>query len=280
MAPSGIGSSVRSLSLRVLVASTVCAVAALSPFLPGGPAAAGAQVERGARDVSGYSLSFNGADAYVSSADSPSLRIEKANAFTVAFWVYLRRIDNNALPRFWEKGGAFLCVMGDTSNPRFGTIGLEVANASGTGNANGGASEFWGKTRLQLDQLVLRGGDVRRQPVLVPGSDLPRWQPREDDEHLPVVGPSRLHRGQDLVHRPACERSLARPRRTTRFHARLPGCAQRSADPAALSRRRLRTVVALTGSSTRARARSLPTTPGTTTTARSRTPSSRHASRS
>ena len=151
MAPSGIGSSVRSLSLRALVASTVCAGAALSPFLPGGPAAAGAQVERGARDVSGYSLSFNGADAYVSSADSPTLRIEKANAFTVAFWVYLRRIDNNALPRFWEKGGAFLCVMGDTSNPRFGTIGLEVANASGTGNANGGASEFWGKTRLQLD---------------------------------------------------------------------------------------------------------------------------------
>ena len=152
MAPSGIGSSVRSLSLRVLVASMVCAVAALSPFLPGGPAAASAQVERGAHKVAGYSLSFNGADAYVSSADSPSLRIERANAFTVAFWVYLRRIDNNALPRFWEKGGAFLCVMGDTSNPRFGTIGLEVANASGTGNANGGASEFWGKTRLHLDQ--------------------------------------------------------------------------------------------------------------------------------
>jgi hypothetical protein len=39
--------------------------------------------------------------------------------------------------------------MGDRSNPRFGEIGLEVANASGDGNANGGASEFWSKTRLQ-----------------------------------------------------------------------------------------------------------------------------------
>jgi len=122
----------------------------LNAFLPGGTLTASAQVERGAPTMSGYSLSFDGADAFVASVDSPSLRIEKTNAFTVALWVYLRRDDNNALPRFWEKGGDFLCVMGDTSNPRFGTIGLEVANASGSGNANGGASEFWGKTRLEL----------------------------------------------------------------------------------------------------------------------------------
>jgi Concanavalin A-like lectin/glucanases superfamily len=85
----------------------------------------------------------------VTAEDSPSLRIEAANAFTVTFWTYLRQIDNNVLPRFWEKGGDFLCVMGDRSNSRYGTIGLEVANASGGGNVNGGVSEFWGKTRLQ-----------------------------------------------------------------------------------------------------------------------------------
>ena len=131
------------------MAFLVAVTAALSPLLAGGPAAASAWDGRAAHTSSGYSLSFGGT-AYVTSADSPSLRFEKANAFTVAFWAYLRQIDNNLLPRFWEKGGAFLCVMGDTSNPRFGTVGLEVANASGTGNANGGASEFWGKTRVQL----------------------------------------------------------------------------------------------------------------------------------
>jgi hypothetical protein len=132
------------------VAFLAAVTAALCPLLPGGPAAASTRGGRAAHTWSGYSLSFDGTGAYVRSADSPSLHIEKANAFTVTFWTYLRRIDNNVLPRFWEKGGDFLCVMGDTSNPRFGTIGLEVANASGTGNANGGASEFWGKTRLQL----------------------------------------------------------------------------------------------------------------------------------
>jgi hypothetical protein len=128
----------------------VAATAALSPFLSGSPAAAGARARRAAQSTTNFSLSFDGVAAYAKAPDSPSLRLERTNAFTVAFWAYLRQVANNALPRFWEKGGDFLCVMGDTSNPRFGTIGLEVANASGTGNTNGGASEFWGSTRLQL----------------------------------------------------------------------------------------------------------------------------------
>lgn len=133
---------------RLVVGLLVLAAASVSPLLPGGLAAR-ARGEASAHARSGYSLSLDGSDSSVTAADSPSLRIETANAFTVAFWAKLRRIDNNALPRFWEKGGDFLCVMGDGSNPRYRTIGLEVANSSGSGNANGGVSEFWGSTRLQ-----------------------------------------------------------------------------------------------------------------------------------
>jgi hypothetical protein len=135
-------------SPRLVVAVLTIVAAVASPLLPDGLAARARGDGAGAA-LSGYSLSFDGSDSSVIAADAPSLRIESANAFTVAFWTSLRQIDNNVLPRFWEKGGNFLCVMGDTSNPRYETIGLEVANASGGGNANGGVSEFWGKTRLQ-----------------------------------------------------------------------------------------------------------------------------------
>lgn len=101
------------------------------------------------RETSGYSLSLNGTSAYVSASDSRSLQLERTGAFTVALHVFLRSTTNNPLPRFWEKGPQFLCVMGDTSNARAGEIGLEVQNASGGGNANGGATEFWGSTRLK-----------------------------------------------------------------------------------------------------------------------------------
>jgi hypothetical protein len=99
----------------------------------------------------GYSLSFPGTDGGVTVQDSTSLQLDRKNAFTVAFWTYLRRSDNNPLPRFWEKNPHYLCVMGDPSNPQFGKVGLEVANASGTGNRNGGVTEFWGSTRLQTN---------------------------------------------------------------------------------------------------------------------------------
>jgi len=101
------------------------------------------------REASGYSLSLNGSGAYVSAPDSRSLELERTGAFTVALRVFLRSTTNNLLPRFWEKGPQYLCVMGDTSNARVGEIGLEVQNASGGGNSNGGATEFWGSTRLK-----------------------------------------------------------------------------------------------------------------------------------
>jgi hypothetical protein len=131
---------------RLVVGLLMLVAAAASPLAG---LAARARGDGADRSRSGYSLSFNGSDSSVAAPDASGLRIETANAFTVTFWTYLRQLDNNVLPRFWEKGGDFLCVMGDTSNPRYGTIGLEVANASGGGNANGGVSEFWGRTRLQ-----------------------------------------------------------------------------------------------------------------------------------
>ena len=105
-----------------------------------------------ARDASVYSLSLNGSDAYMSAPDSRSLQLERTGAFTVALRVLLRTTAANLLPRFWEKAPQYLCVMGDTTNPRVGEIGLEVQNASGGGNSNGGATEFWGSTRLQRDR--------------------------------------------------------------------------------------------------------------------------------
>src|SRR5713226_3180468 len=71
---------------RPFVAFLAAVTAALCPLLPGGPAAASARRGRAAHTWSGYSLSFDGTGAYVRSADSPSLHIEKANAFTVTFW--------------------------------------------------------------------------------------------------------------------------------------------------------------------------------------------------
>jgi hypothetical protein len=114
-------------------------------------AAAGGSFDRPGGVRSAYALSFDGSDSSVTANDSPSLQIERANAFTVAFWAYARQFDNNPLPRFWEKNPQYLCIMGDRTNPMFGRVGLEVQNASGTGNTNGGATEFWGSTKLQTN---------------------------------------------------------------------------------------------------------------------------------
>jgi hypothetical protein len=101
---------------------------------------------------SDYAVTLNGADSYVRAPDTPSLRIEEDNAFTVTAWVNFDRFDNNVLPRIWEKGPHYVCVMGNRSNRRFGTIGLEVQNSSFSGNAHGGAAEFWGNTRIKPRQ--------------------------------------------------------------------------------------------------------------------------------
>ena len=95
-------------------------------------------------------LTFDGASAYVQVADRAGLRPETGNAFTVSFWVKLDSLTNNALPRFWEKGPDYMAVMGDPANRLFRHVGIEVQNSSGSGNANNGATEFWGSSVLQI----------------------------------------------------------------------------------------------------------------------------------
>jgi hypothetical protein len=122
----------------VAVVATTVVAASGSPFREARPG----------RTAAGYALSLNGTSAYVSVPDSRSLQLERAGAFTVAFRVLLHSYSNNLLPRFWEKGPQYLCVMGDPTNPRYRTIALEVQNSSFAGNSNGGATEYWGSTKL------------------------------------------------------------------------------------------------------------------------------------
>jgi hypothetical protein len=129
----------RLLGVTILaVAATSVVSASASPF----------RDTSAGRKAAGYSLSLNGTSAYVGVPDSRSLQLERTGAFTVAFRVLLHSYSNNALPRFWEKGPQYLCVMGDPTNPRYRTVALEVQNSSFAGNANGGATEFWGSTKL------------------------------------------------------------------------------------------------------------------------------------
>jgi len=132
-----------------LVAVAFLAVAGTSTIAASGSPLRESSTERIA---AGYSLALNGTSAYVSVPDSRSLQLERTNAFTVAFRVSLNSYSNNLLPRFWEKGPQYLCVMGDPTNGRYREIGLEVQNASGSGNSNGGATEFWGSTRLTTNR--------------------------------------------------------------------------------------------------------------------------------
>src|SRR5262249_3519673 len=94
-------------------------------------------------------LAFDGTSSYVEAADNPSLRSDHTNAFTASFWVRLDSYDNNVLPRLWEKGANYMALMGDPTNGMSGRVAIEAANASGTGNTNGGVSEYWGSTVLQ-----------------------------------------------------------------------------------------------------------------------------------
>jgi hypothetical protein len=133
-----------SVSARLLGVALV-AVVATSVVAASGSPLREASVKR---KEAAYAMSLNGSSAYVSVPDSRSLQLERTGAFTVAFRVLLHSYSNNLLPRFWEKGPQYLCVMGDPTNPRFRTVALEVQNSSFAGNSNGGATEYWGSTKL------------------------------------------------------------------------------------------------------------------------------------
>jgi hypothetical protein len=141
------------------VAATSVVTASGSPFREGAAK----------RKAAGYSMSLNGSSAYVSAPDSRSLQLERTGAFTVAFRVLLHSYSNNLLPRFWEKGPQYLCVMGDPTNPRFRTIALEVQNSSFGGNSNGGATEFWGSTKLVTERAERLADREHRSRQARPG---------------------------------------------------------------------------------------------------------------
>jgi Concanavalin A-like lectin/glucanases superfamily len=99
----------------------------------------------------GLAVEFNGNNGYVEVPTAPALEPEHTNSFTAAFWVKLGSTNNNPLPFLWNKDGVYMCLMGDPANKQYRHVGMEVQNQTMTGNADGGATEFWGATRLQLN---------------------------------------------------------------------------------------------------------------------------------
>ncbi len=91
---------------------------------------------------------FNGTTGYLTTPSAPALEPEHTNAFTAAFWVKLSSTNNNLLPFFWDKDAQYMCLMGNPTNSQYRRVGMEVQNQTMTGNADGGATEFWGSTRL------------------------------------------------------------------------------------------------------------------------------------
>lgn len=94
---------------------------------------------------------FNGTTGYLTVPTAPALEPEHTNSFTAAFWVKLASTINNPLPFFWDKDGVYMCLMGDPTNKQFRHVGMEVQNQTLTGNADGGATEFWGSTPLRVN---------------------------------------------------------------------------------------------------------------------------------
>ena len=96
-------------------------------------------------------VAFNGNSGYVVVPTAPAFEPERTNSFTAAFWVKLGSTNNNPLPFFWDKDAVYMCLMGDPTNKEYRRVGMEVQNQTMTGNAEGGATEFWGTTQLQLN---------------------------------------------------------------------------------------------------------------------------------
>jgi Concanavalin A-like lectin/glucanases superfamily len=92
-----------------------------------------------------YALSFDGTTSFGIATDSASLNTLN-NRFSVAFWLWLTAYDNNVLPRVWEKRSNYMAIMGDSGNGRFRNLAIEVVNTGAT------AVEYWGRTRLDVNQ--------------------------------------------------------------------------------------------------------------------------------
>jgi len=105
----------------------------------------------------GTAYDFNGTSGYVQTTDSALIRFEGGNDFSVVFLVNLDSYNNNLLPRFFEKKSLYLALMGDSGNGKYRRVAIEVQNSTGLGNANAGASEFWGSTQLNTGQWYMIG---------------------------------------------------------------------------------------------------------------------------
>lgn len=101
--------------------------------------------------IDASTLLFNGTDAEVQTLDHILLRPETGNCFSYAMRFKIFSYSNNVLPRLCEKGAHFLCIMGDSGNGKYRKLAIEVAASEDNGNGNGGVSEFWGSTQLELD---------------------------------------------------------------------------------------------------------------------------------
>ena len=97
-----------------------------------------------------YFLECDGIQGGVEMSDVGAHDLTVNNSFSVAVLAYVGSLNNNILPRFWEKGAHFMCFMGDATNGKYRKIAIETQNSTGVGNDNGGASEFWGSTNLEV----------------------------------------------------------------------------------------------------------------------------------
>ncbi|MGA2926465.1 MAG: LamG domain-containing protein [Solirubrobacteraceae bacterium] len=145
--------ALRAIAITVALAATlgVPAAALASSHAAARPATSPTRWYKPVGAAVNLAAAFNGTTGYLTTPSAPALEPEHTDAFTAAFWVKLASTNNNPLPRFWEKDAQYMCLMGDPTNGQYRRIGMEVQNQTLTGNTNGGATEFWGSTRLDLN---------------------------------------------------------------------------------------------------------------------------------
>lgn len=137
-------------AVAVALAATFCipAAAAARKHAPNRPTSVAHRTYKSVTATVNLAAAFNGTTGYLTVPSAPALEPEHTNAFTAAFWVKLSSTNNNPLPFFWDKDAQYMCLMGDPTNGQYRRVGMEVQNQTMTGNSDGGATEFWGSTRL------------------------------------------------------------------------------------------------------------------------------------
>lgn len=91
-------------------------------------------------DIS-HALNFIPSGSVVSINDVPELRPEVTATFTWEAWIKVFNHRINVLPRIIEKGGHYMCIMGDITNGKYGRLAVELSDDNGAGTV-----EYWGST--------------------------------------------------------------------------------------------------------------------------------------